>query len=720
MSTHFKMKLFSLFLIALGCIGSQTSKAQRLPNTDFGIFPLFGTFTGSAGSLTEGEAIQQINELKAQIGENKGHFKVGFGGIFSNETTLDRNCRLLKANNLSHVTIIGVQTHAIPTSIKNIANADLRNYQWRKDGVLYNGVAGGEGRDVDVVSPSRYATALRAEFKRIVQTKAAPIKRVMNKYPGVIVGVNACIEQGLADATVESRMGDYSPFAVTEFRDWLLHRGMYDASNGDYPDEGASADIIGTLLTIDGKLRSQFYDDPTPDDANGTGVSFNTKFGTNFTTWTLKYWDLTSFPDAITNTSFDITPSTTGFTNGGFEAPRTRNASNSFWKAWTYDLKDQGDTYPANNPTAPAYGFRQVMVRNFVNDILFYIQSAGIPSEIITAHQIPGEMLSDANRSRNVATPIWTGLSKYNGTVGITRYGSVSSSNLDKITQYSNNWGIYEWHPKKSPTDNVDLKNRTISEITKFYNANCRIVCPFTWTKGAGGLIGGASLAGLYPVKGCGVSEGLKQWLESQEGYTGGVVQPPVNKAPEVTFTIPTESHITVIEGYKLNIEVNVTDADNNLTYTVLYIDEDSIRKESVKPYEWGHSTSPNPDELNGLPVGIHTIKVVAVDELGARGFAEFTLEVKLSTAVNTSAKIDASFARLYPNPVNNELHIEIPDLQQQKAEINIFDCMGKHLHSSSVTNRNSSIQLNHLATGTYIVIVSMEGKTTTLKVAKN
>lgn len=507
------------YLVYIALCTTLVLNAQRIPNTTFGIFPLFGAMTNTPG-YTDAQVNAYMSELKNLVGENRGYFKVGFGGIMGSEARLEQVCKLSQQNNLSHITILGIQTHAIPSTVKNIATTDLRNYQWRKDGVNWNGVDGGEGRDVDIVTPSRYATELRTLFMNSVAEKANGIVRVMAKYPGVILGVNACIEMGLADATTETRMGDYSPFAVTEFRDWLLHRGMYDVTTGKYLTEGALSAIVGDYIQIDGKLRSQFYDDPSPTDANGTGVSFNSKFGTSFTTWTLRYWDLTSFPNKITDASFDITPeSGTGYTAGGFEAPRTRSATNSFWKAWTWDLVDQGNSYPAGNPTNPAFGFRQVLVRNFVNDVLYKIQELGVPSEIITAHQIPGELLTDDGRKRNLATPFWTGLSKHNGTVGITRYGSINTTQIGLITQYTNSWGIYEWHPQKNPTDNADLKARTKTALNNFYNANCRFLCPFTWTNGAGGLPGGSSLTGTYPVKDCGFSWGIKEWLNEQPDY---------------------------------------------------------------------------------------------------------------------------------------------------------------------------------------------------------
>lgn len=506
---------FSLYLTDIS--------AQRIPNTEFGIFPLFGRFTGNGGTISEQEAIEQIKQLKEQVGENEGLFKVGFGGIFTTEKTLARNCSLLKAHNLSHVTIVSVQNHHVHRKGISIALGDLRNFQWRMDGKTWEGVKHDQdARDYRIVTPSRYALALRKEFeRRCKEDMAAPIARVIKNIPGVIYGVNACIENELAlgykHGMGRNHLADYSPYAITEFRDWMLHRGMYNADSGVYSGQGAQEAIIGAYKDINGRKRSQFFDDPTPDNANGTGVSFNEYFGTQYATWSLKFWDLREFPEPITDVNFDPSPdSGRGFITGGFDAPRVIEPQNIYWKAWSWDVQDHELEYPNGNPQNPAFGFRQVMVRNFVNSILKWLEEGGIPKELITAHQIPAEMLFSKHRSRGSASPIWTGLSEHNGTVGITRYGLISVENIKRITQYSNNWGIYEWHPNQRPKNNDELKAIVKSELDKVYNANCRAVCPFTWVQEEGGLSEGNSYAAIYPVKGCGFAEGLKEWLEEQ------------------------------------------------------------------------------------------------------------------------------------------------------------------------------------------------------------
>ena len=42
----------------------------------------------------------------------------------------------------------------------------------------------------------------------------------------------------------------------------------------------------------------------------------------------------------------------------------------AFWNYWSWDYEDHANTYPSGNPANPAFGFRQVMVRNHNNDYL--------------------------------------------------------------------------------------------------------------------------------------------------------------------------------------------------------------------------------------------------------------------------------------------------------------------------------------------------------------
>lgn len=89
------------------------------------------------------------------------------------------------------------------------------------------------------------------------------------------------------------------------------------------------------------------------------------------------------------------------------------------------------------------------------------------------------------------------------------------------------------------------------------------------------------------------------------------------NVAPVVSFKTPTSNTINVAKGYSLIIEANANDEDGSIANVQLFIDGNLIRQENFTPYEWGHATSPNKDELNGLSVGIHKIILIATDNEG-------------------------------------------------------------------------------------------------------
>ncbi|WP_395339446.1 cellulase family glycosylhydrolase [Ningiella sp. W23] len=107
----------------------------------------------------------------------------------------------------------------------------------------------------------------------------------------------------------------------------------------------------------------------------------------------------------------------------------------------------------------------------------------------------------------------------------------------------------------------------------------------------------------------------------------GGGPTPPGNTAPSVDFLMP-NGDITVEPGYSLEVEADAQDSDGSVQSTRLYIDGSLVRVENFRRYQWGHSTSPNPDELNNLSPGTYTIRVEATDNDGDIGSSSFTLTV--------------------------------------------------------------------------------------------
>ncbi|MFL1897196.1 cellulase family glycosylhydrolase [Aquimarina sp. 2-A2] len=106
-------------------------------------------------------------------------------------------------------------------------------------------------------------------------------------------------------------------------------------------------------------------------------------------------------------------------------------------------------------------------------------------------------------------------------------------------------------------------------------------------------------------------------------GSTGGG-----NIPPAVSFQNPS-GNLSVDIGYSLYVKVNASDSDGQINNVKLYIDNNFVRQESIDPFEWGHATSPNPNEVNNLSVGTHIFKAVATDNEGTTSETTFTLTVR-------------------------------------------------------------------------------------------
>lgn len=481
------------------------------------ILPIFETVSQvGTKAFSTADLQHEMTALKEQIGQDGGMIKVGFSHIFQNIQSVRLQCKLSKANNLSVGLIIAVQSHTggIPISV----TTDFRRMQWRLDGKTWKGeVTKGASdtlefppRDWEVPTPSRYCTAVHDAALSRVYSEAKQIREVMNEYPGVIVVVNCSIEEELATGGADSPeyLGDYSPFAVTEFRDWLRHTGMYNDSTGKYAGQGAPSAIVGSFVYTGGKWRSPFYSERTPDAPIPGHKSFNETFGTHFTTWNLRYWDLKRYPGPITDPNFSPTPSSgDGFIQGGFDAPRDNDPSDPFWRAWSWDVPYEGGKEPPGNPADPAFGFRQCEVKHFVTDMLNEIARAGIPVNMIYAHQIPGEAVN-AERCRSGADPVWTGYYKRGNTVGITRFGPIDPSLL---TQYSHHWGIFEWHPAPNADPNSKaLYDAATSALNTYYANGVRVLFPGWWSANG-------NITATFPLNNSQFAVALHNWISAHQ-----------------------------------------------------------------------------------------------------------------------------------------------------------------------------------------------------------
>jgi hypothetical protein len=455
------------------------------------------------GFMTGSFPDYRFQELVDQMDAGKLYTKTGAGGIIEPTVipSMSGGFPRFKQFGLFYAPIFTVPLSGTQRDL--LEATDLREFQWRLNGLTWSSEENvedwGGDRNYKRVSYSRLAPLQKAYEQERARAWAQDMLAVLEGCEERVPIFNLLVESELpsAGSTDDGQLGDYSPYAITEFRDWLRHTGIYDDTDGQYAGEGAPETIVGSLVNG----RSPFYDDPSPADANGSGESFNAHFGTGFSSWALRCWDLDAFPAPITDTNFVVNPSGgDGFTAGGFDAPRVRDADDIFWQAWSWDTFDQGSayTYPDGNPEQPAFGFRQHLVRNFGRDLFDLMVEEGLPADHIFLHQIPGEFIS-AGRQRSGATPIWTGYLEKNGMLGLTRFSTVPD--VSKMLQYVNltgkrnrGWGFFEWHPKPASSTTRDTAayiedsyNVTFKELGRLVPNRMRVVTPGWWDfSGAG------------------------------------------------------------------------------------------------------------------------------------------------------------------------------------------------------------------------------------------
>jgi hypothetical protein len=485
------MTIRAILLMILSSLLAPGQTAAPDASNTFHILALWEPLVREA--TTETQIRHEMDRLLKQFGKGNRFNRVGFSFIYPNgkPEMLRRAARLAAEKGIVLGPVLGLQSHGNANFAREFIK-DLRNYVWNSDGRMWNPMPHPDKpldwhENLRPLSSSRYCDGVRAELEKRTRQQARDILSVMKEYPGVIAVVNPLIEQGLMTGKRTENgtliQGDIGPYAMTEFRDWLRHTGRYDAEKGAYAGQGAPAGITGPWVKINGKSRSPFYDDSDPSNANKTGKNFNQTFGTGFKSWSLRYFDLLLTPAPIMDPSTDFRPqSGSAFVDGGFELPAPDPFS-AFWRAWIWVNQEQGGQYPPGNPAAPAFGFAQVMSRNYVTDVFGWLIDEGLPKDRLYAHQVPTEALGDGpiglQQARTMAMGIWTGYVPACGTVGITRFGHIDPK---LMTQYAKHWGIFEWHPQPGAAPAAQRLYDAAKADLEEYSANgCRFLFPGWW-----------------------------------------------------------------------------------------------------------------------------------------------------------------------------------------------------------------------------------------------
>ena len=458
-------------------------------------------------------------------------------GILSFKNEIDQYIQNARQKNVRLHLVLCSGLARVVSIYKEAKQEDIRNCQWYNDNKLASDsqIVSSNAMDKYVFGTlSRYARKIRQNLEAKSRAALAFLKQRMDENPDILTALSGWGEAELNYHRIDHSQAlqeffcDYSPFAVLEFRDWICHTGMYDDVNGKYAGEGYSG----------GGVKYQ----------GSSGLNqFNQDFGTEFTTWDLKYfnWSLdddydTHPVDYINNDPHRIPYSEYKHESmmpdsgentiaGGFDPPREMDPENEFWVLWKL--------------------FREVMVQHFVLDMARWVNDAGIPAEKWYSHQIPGDYLFGTSpdteeknpRYYSSASTLWSADIQPYGSVGATIYDLKLPDFFARTTQYAvkaisdlaPRWAAMEYDPETYP-EGFDVPQGSVNDILwqhmKVYKYGPHLINFFRWTDN-----------GEHQIKGMNKEEALRRfistirdWPLSQDGLIEEKLPPEPYDPPRV------------------------------------------------------------------------------------------------------------------------------------------------------------------------------------------
>jgi hypothetical protein len=437
------------------------------------IAPLYVEYSSS----TPQEFTAEAKQLKERIGSSGPSVKVGFSAFLGVQfrmpeldqpvspdelaPTLDDIALMVdraRSNHIPlHISVVSNLFHGVNSLREAAIRADVRNAEWFEDGWIAVPEEINRSRGVPRsawITPSSYALPLRHRIEESTRILGERLAAAMEQSPDTLISISGDSEVELSyERTLEDGerlrgsgkivYADYSPFMVSEFRDWLR-------------DSRYKGDLS-----------------PATDD-NHDGRTLNRDFHQQFRTWDLRYFNNSGpIPYEQYRAMKEKLPASGElFIEGGFDAPRSAAPRDPFWETWKT--------------------FRIRIVSNYLRDFAKWITNdSRIPASRFYTHQIPADYVfagRNALRLETSASPLETALLPAIASPGVTVFDTFNgrtytrTSNPDmfrRLEKAGSRWGILEYNPSVPPTE--DEKYYT-SALHRLYSFHPAIIAPFAWT----------------------------------------------------------------------------------------------------------------------------------------------------------------------------------------------------------------------------------------------
>lgn len=214
------------------------------------------------------------------------------------------------------------------------------------------------------------------------------------------------------------------------------------------------------------------------------------------------------------------------------------------------------------------------------------------------------------------------------------------------------------------------------------------------------------------------------------DGITSVVVGTTNFVNTDVTYTDNTASPVTLMQNVNSPVVINFATGYTYNTYIWIDSNDNFIFDASELLYT-GESAQPNPSTLNAaitIPtttaLGNHRMRVVTADFLpapnacysGSYGVTiDFTVNV-IEEDLSTGSFDSANF-KYYPNPVTDILTVSYSN---SISEVVVYNLLGQQVLAAKPNATQTQMDLSGLNTGTYMVKITSDEVSKTVKVVKN
>jgi hypothetical protein len=112
--------------------------------------------------------------------------------------------------------------------------------------------------------------------------------------------------------------------------------------------------------------------------------------------------------------------------------------------------------------------------------------------------------------------------------------------------------------------------------------------------------------------------------------------------------------------------------------------------------------TAPYSYNYTNIPKGISQIKVVATDNSGGQSSVQFYLYTDAAPTAVSNPTAESNI-QVYPNPSKGTIYFN--GLEEDTAQVNVYDLTGKHVMQTSVSN-NEAVQMDGMKNGIFVLSI--------------